>query len=313
MTSYYRVILGLQNANASTAFEGGFIGIDFLPDQDYSAFIGTNWNELSAAVKPAYMAVHPGKSNIGFGLDLGLLWKLMNMIKKGDIILSPEGNGAYRVGEVAPGDYYHAAGQPLSHRRRVNWRETRIAKSDLSATLKKCLGPGLLIIGPDAVTSHSDEIERLIGGMGPSVRITTSDPDIEDPIAFAMEKHLEEFLVANWEQTELNREFSILEEEGEQVGQQYETDAGPIDILAISKDRKRLLVIELKRGRASDVVLGQILRYMGYVKSQIAEPNQSVSGVIIALDDDQKLRWALTAAPSVDFYRYQVSFKLTKV
>jgi len=41
------------------------------------------------------------------------------------------------------------------------------------------------------------------------------------------------------------------------------TNAGTIDILAISNDRKKLLVVELKRGRVSDVVVGQLLRYMG--------------------------------------------------
>jgi restriction system protein len=60
------------------------------------------------------------------------------------------------------------------------------------------------------------------------------------------------------------------------------------------------------------VVVGQILRYMGYVKEQLAEPHQSVEGAIIALDDDQKLRWALAVVPSISFYRYQVSFKLIK-
>lgn len=52
---------------------------------------------------------------------------------------------------------------------------------------------------------------------------------------------------------------------------------------------------------ASDVVVGQILRYMGYVKEQISEPHQSVEGAIIALDDDQKLRWALLAVPASAF------------
>ena len=145
--------------------------------------------------------------------------------------------------------------------------------------------------------------------LGP--RIAT-DPVVEDPVAFAMEKHLEDFLVKNWAQTELAQDFKIYEEDGELVGQQYGTDAGPIDILAVSKDGQRLLVVELKRGRASDVVVGQILRYMGYVKEQIAEPHQTVEGAIIALDDDQKLRWAIAVVPSIRFYRYQVSFKLIK-
>ncbi|MFN7971975.1 MAG: hypothetical protein U0166_06440 [Acidobacteriota bacterium] len=84
-------------------------------------------------------------------------------------------------------------------------------------------------------------------------------------------------------------------------------------MLAISRDKRRLLVVELKRGRASDVVVGQVLRYMGFVKEQMAEPDQAVEGVIIALEDDQRLRWALLAVPSISFYRYQVSFNLVKV
>ena len=48
--------------------------------------------------------------------------------------------------------------------------------------------------------------------------------------------------------------------------QQYQTDTGPLDILAISKDKKQLLVVELKKGRASDAVVGQTLRYMSFVQ-----------------------------------------------
>ena len=158
---------------------------------------------------------------------------------------------------------------------------------------------------------HAIEIEQFLAELTTPV-IVMPDPTIEDPIAFAMEKHLEDFLVKNWQQTELAKDFTIYEEEGELVGQQYATDAGPIDVLAVSKDKKRLLVVELKRGRASDAVVGQILRYMGYVSEQIAESGQSVEGAIIALEDDQKLRWALIAVPSISFFRYQVSFKLLK-
>ena len=96
------------------------------------------------------------------------------------------------------------------------------------------------------------------------------------------------------------------------MGRQYLTDSGPMDILAISKDRKELLVVELKRGRASDAVVGQILRYMGYVKNDLAEDGQSVRGVIIALEDDLRLSNALSMTQGIDFYRYQVSFRLQK-
>lgn len=135
---------------------------------------------------------------------------------------------------------------------------------------------------------------------------------MEDPSAFALEKHLEDFLVANWALTDLGKDFDIFSEEGEPVGRQYPSDTGPIDILAISKDGKTLLVVELKRGRASDVVVGQIQRYMGYVKAELAESYQQVRGVIIALEDDLRLRRALSVASNIEFYRYRVSFKLFK-
>jgi restriction system protein len=96
------------------------------------------------------------------------------------------------------------------------------------------------------------------------------------------------------------------------VGQQYPTDTGPMDVLAISKDRKELLVVELKRGKASDSVVGQIQRYMGYVLEELAEENQTVRGAIIALDDDLRIRRALKVAPGIDFYRYEISFTLKK-
>jgi restriction system protein len=120
------------------------------------------------------------------------------------------------------------------------------------------------------------------------------------------------FLVQNWEQTELGRKYDIFQEDGELVGQQYPSDTGPIDILAISKDKKELLVVELKKGRASDNVVGQIQRYMGYVLQELAEDNQTVKGIIIALEDDSRIKRALAVAPNIEFYRYQVSFKLFK-
>ena len=51
---------------------------------------------------------------------------------------------------------------------------------------------------------------------------------------------------------------------------------------------------------------------MGFVKEELAEPGQAVIGAVIALEDDQKLRRALAMVPTITFYRYQISFRLTK-
>ncbi|NBT48546.1 MAG: hypothetical protein EBT07_12155 [Actinobacteria bacterium] len=41
------------------------------------------------------------------------------------------------------------------------------------------------------------------------------------------------------------------------------------DVLAISKDKQEVLVVELKKGRASDSVVGQIQRYMDIALSRL--------------------------------------------
>jgi restriction system protein len=307
---YYRVMLGRQSVHAAECFAGNFIGADFDIDQDLSGKLPDEWRQFNAAFIPVFMAGHPDKTKIAAGLACGALWTVSKGIRVGDIVLCPDGTGQYHVGEVQ-GGYGYVPGSVLPHRRQVKWLPLTIARAAMSEALRNSTGS----IGTVSnITEYHQEIEQFLAalpGQAPP-NIVATDPVVEDPVAFAMEKHLEDFLVKNWSQTELAQTFKIYQEDGELVGQQYSTDAGPIDILAISKDGKRLLVVELKRGRASDVVVGQILRYMGYVKEQIAEPHQTVEGVIIALDDDKKMRWALLAVPNISFYRYQVSFKLIK-
>ena len=51
---------------------------------------------------------------------------------------------------------------------------------------------------------------------------------------------------------------------------------------------------------------------MGFIAEDIAEDHQRVSGVIIALEDDLRIRRALKVAPNIEFYRYEVKFYLIK-
>ena len=255
---------------------------------------------------PVYLATHPDKTKVGAGLACGALWTVCKGIKKGDILLCPDGSGRYHVAEVS-GDYTYQPGGALPHRRAVRWLAQTIDRTDMSEALQKSTGATGTVSN---ITHHQEEIERLLGGIHTPTLIST-DATVEDPAAFALEEHLEDFLVKNWPHTELGREYDIYEEDGEK-GQQYQTDTGPLDILAVSKDKKRLLVVELKKGRASDAVVGQALRYMSYVQEQLAEKGQKVLGAIIAHEDDPRIRRALAMTPNIVFYRYQVSFKLVK-
>jgi restriction system protein len=307
MKKYYRIMLGQKSIHAAEGFAENFVGADFRINEDLAGKLPDQWRDFNKLYIPKYLENHPDKTKVAAGLACGFLWTISKGIQKGDIVLCPDGSGQYHVGEVT-GDYLHAPNQVLQHRRPVHWYQHTIARSDMSEALRNSTGAiGTL----SDISKHSEELERLIGGETKPTLIST-DETIEDVTTFALEKHLEDFLVSNWKQTELGKHYEIFEEEGEIVGQQYPTDTGPIDVLAISKDKKELLVVELKKGRASDAVVGQIQRYMGYVLQELAEPNQKVKGIIIALDDDQRIRRALAVTTNIEFYRYQVSFKLLK-
>ena len=62
------------------------------------------------------------------------------------------------------------------------------------------------------------------------------------------------------------------------MARQYKTDVSYIDLLC--KDDKGYVVLELKKGRTEDEAVGQVLRYMGWVRDNLS-PNQQVRGMII--------------------------------
>lgn len=311
MKNYYRVMLGKKSVFAEECFNGNFIGVDFGIEQDLTNRLPEEWRAFNKEFIPVFLMARPEKTKIGAGLACGALWTVCKGIQKGDTVLCPDGKGSYRVAEVV-GDYYYEPGPPLCHRRKVRWMDAVISRSDMSEGLQSSAGVPLTVVGPPAITNYRQEIENLIGNVHSPMPVLVGGAEVEDVSSFALEKHLEDFLVENWSQTELGQDFEIYNEDGEPFGKQYPTDTGPLDILAISKDKKRLLVVELKKGRASDAVVGQTLRYMGFVRDELAEKGQTVQGVIIAHEDDQRIRRALSMTPGITFYLYQVSFKLVK-
>jgi restriction system protein len=237
-----------------------------------------------------------------------MLWTICKGIKIDDVVLCPDGKGSYWVGRVTS-NYFFERGHPLPHRRNVEWYPSNIVRAEMSEGLRNSSGS----IGTISdITKHAEEIEGFINGTSlPQIIATNSN--IEDPSVFALEEHLQSFLIRNWDNTLLGKDYKIFEEDGQSIGVEYQTDNGYIDILAISDDKKVLLVIELKRGRASDRVVGQILNYMGYISSEVAESNQTVQGCIIALEDDQRIRNALRIVDNIEFYKYEINFNLSKV
>src|SRR2546422_522168 len=120
MKNYVRVMLGKGSVHAAECFAGNFIGVDFGIAEDLSDKLPDEWRAFNREFIPKFLATHPDKTKVAAGLACGALWTVAKWLRKGDIVLCPDGAGAYRVGEVI-GDYQYAPGQMLPHRRPVQW------------------------------------------------------------------------------------------------------------------------------------------------------------------------------------------------
>lgn len=102
MVNYFRVMLGRKSVQAADCFSGNFIGADFGIHQDLSQQLPEDWKEFNKQFIPVFLAGFPDKTKISAGLACGALWTISKGIKKGDLVLCPDGAGNYRVGEKDP-------------------------------------------------------------------------------------------------------------------------------------------------------------------------------------------------------------------
>lgn len=125
---------------------------------------------------------------------------------------------------------------------------------------------------------------------------------------FALEHQLRDFLVSNLGLIDIDGKRLSLHQDANGSGIEYRTAVGPIDILAVDNEGA-LYVFELKRGDSSDRAIGQLARYMGWVKQTIGK-GRSVYGVIVARVITDKLKFAREAVPNVYLLEYGLSLSL---
>ncbi len=105
-----------------------------------------------------------------------------------------------------------------------------------------------------------------------------------------LEKGLEEAIKPNLSQ--LGLKFA-----SEGIRQQFSMGVGVGRSDLICEDANgNLVILELKRGRSSDEVVGQVLRYMGHVRANVAKDGQDVFGCILTGDYDEHLKLAAKEA-----------------
>ncbi|MBQ4891085.1 DUF91 domain-containing protein [Shewanella sp. MMG014] len=133
--------------------------------------------------------------------------------------------------------------------------------------------------------------------------------EVRDTNEFAYERDLQNFLARNLELIEPG--LKVYEEDGIS-GIEYPAGGRFIDILAVDKSNN-FVVIELKVSKGYDRVIGQLLRYVSWVKRNIIEVGQSVRGVIIARDISEDLMLVCEELKDISLFEYELSVKLNQV
>lgn len=126
---------------------------------------------------------------------------------------------------------------------------------------------------------------------------------------FAMESHLRDYLAQNLNRIQgLPTQLDLYRDDSDMPAVEYRTSVGYIDILAKGADGA-FYVLELKLARGSDAVIGQILRYMGWVRTNLAK-GSPVYGVVVASGVSEKLKYAASEVPGILLMEYELNFSL---
>ena len=120
------------------------------------------------------------------------------------------------------------------------------------------------------------------------------------------EKYVSEIIYRKFDET-LGKKFNLTlyKEDPENGPKEYPTEVGRIDLLAVEKHTGNFVVIEIKRNPKPSA-LGQIMKYMGWVKENLAK-DKEVKGILLANDIDETLRYALKIAKNIKAIKYTFS------
>lgn len=168
---------------------------------------------------------------------------------------------------------------------------------------------GKLIVAEKVKAATNDENE-IDYSLNKNKDFVNNEDD--DEYYFPLESHLRDFIAQNIDTIKINeKSLKLYVDDNETDGIEFRTDVGIIDILAIDENDD-YVVFELKLSRGNDATLGQILRYMGWIKKNLAK-NKKVSGVIVAKNIDEKLNYAVTQVENISLFEYVINFNINPI
>ena len=167
--SYYRIRLGEKHEYAKECYEGKFIGVhDKGIFGDLTDYLCEDRDIFIEKFRSKFLKHNPTKKKGAVTRAIGTNWNVCKGIKKGDIVLCPNGNDECWIGKVISDYLYQGDNDFFPHQRKVAWLKPIVAYADMSSGLKKTAKH---IRQTDFnITNYADEIEEFISKANPSLQ-----------------------------------------------------------------------------------------------------------------------------------------------
>jgi len=254
--------------------------------------------------------------------DINALWAFYHEIQEGDVIIARRGRKQIlSTGKVIGKAYYDSEKGKLRIAGKRGYSYSNFISVEWDR--KEYIFDNQVFSFYTIYEIPKERFDNFISGSVSKIenKVINEEDEEEKEITlaeteFVLEKYLEDFIVSNFDSI-FNNELVLYKDPDGNLGQQYPIISedgkifGKIDILAMEKHTKDFVVIELKKGKESDPVIGQILRYIGWVKENLCEEKQTVKGIVICQKIDQKLIYAVQPlANLIKIKLYKIDFKL---
>lgn len=133
-------------------------------------------------------------------------------------------------------------------------------------------------------------------------RETLSNPPENNDFPFKDEKEFEKYIKKHLNELEEGLKLE------EVKGREYLNLNNKIDILCTDKNRN-YVVVELKVKRTTDYVVGQVSRYMGYIRQEWN--HVTVRGIIVTPEYNKNLEYAVSNVPNVTIKYFKINVEFT--
>ncbi len=155
---------------------------------------------------------------------------------------------------------------------------------------------------------NAEDYDRFLEGQEPET--SDSEQQDEDTLAsqFAYETDLRDYLAQH---LDILGKGLVLHKDEKGSGVEYPVENGRIDILARDQNGE-FLVVELKLSQGRSKTLGQLLYYMGWIGSKIAN-GRKVRGAIVAREIPEELRLACTRTNDISLFEYTLQVSVRQI